>query len=231
MKTTFTSKIDHNIAFQAREISRELKIKKTKKLPTITISREFGCEGYPLAQALETRLSSEQYKWSVYSRDLLNAISEEAGLTDEIEKALSEGQRNQITQDLEHLLRVQATDLTKYLKIAKNFKAIGEKGGSIVVGSGGAILGGMNKNYFHVRLTGSRDFRVKRISEAAGISIEEAREHVDERSLMRTEFISRYTGKNVADPEHYHMILRNDLFNADDLASIIIHAMQLKKML
>ena len=57
--------------------------KEKEALPCITISREFGCQAYPLAEALHKRLNDlagNEEQWIVLDRLLLEKIAEESGI-------------------------------------------------------------------------------------------------------------------------------------------------------
>ncbi len=233
MNSILTPKIDQSIAFQVNEITRGIKKKSTdtKSRPTITISREFGCEGIPVAKALVKKLSGEHDKWRLFNRDLINEISNEDDLSDELLKAVTEERRSQITQDLEAMLRVRPSDYQVYKRLGQNVKLIGESGNAVIVGSGGSVLAEKEPGFFHVRLTGSFDFRAKRISDATGITMEEARKTVQSRNTARQEFIQEFSRKSIDDPSLYHMILRNDIFDADQIADLIIAGLKSAKLL
>jgi cytidylate kinase len=231
MKPILTPKIDQNIAFQVRKIAGDIRKAKGKHKPTVTISREFGCEGFPLANKIATRLSTGKADWSVFSSDLLKEISDKNEYNRELMESLNESYRSQLQQDLDVLISKKPSDYSRFKTIAQNLKIIGEKGNTIIVGSGGAVVAQNQPTFFHVRLTGSLQFRVNRIAGLFSITDVEAANLVEERNLLRRDFIFRFTNKDIADPSFYHLILRNDFFSVDEMADIVIHAMKAKKLL
>ena len=47
-----------------------------RRFPTVTLTREFGCEGYPVAQKLQTLLQERSgHPWVVMDRALLEAVA------------------------------------------------------------------------------------------------------------------------------------------------------------
>jgi cytidylate kinase len=231
MKPILTPKIDQNIAFQVKRVAHNLKKSSTVRHPSITISREFGCEGFPLANVLASKLSVDDEEWSIFSSDMLREISDKNEYERELTESLHESYRSQLHQDLDVLLSKKPSDYSRFRQIAQNLKIIGAKGRTILVGSGGAILTQNEKNFFHVRLTASPDFRINRICELLNISRTEASNLVEERDLYRRDLINRFTNKDVSDPSFYHLILRNDYFSANEIADIIIHALRIKELL
>ncbi|MCA1802321.1 MAG: cytidylate kinase-like family protein [Rhodothermaceae bacterium] len=231
MKPIITPKIDRSIAFQVRKISGDIRKAKGKRKPAITISREFGCQGFPLANTISARLSSGKTEWSVLSSDMLKEISEKNEYNRELMESVNESYRSQLQQDLDVLISKKPSDYTRFKIIAQNLKIIGDKGNTIIVGSGGAVVAQNQENFFHVRVTGSLSFRVNRVAELFNITEVEAANLVEERNLLRRDFIYRFTNKDIADPSFYHLILRNDFFSVDEMADIVLHAMKARKML
>lgn len=231
MKPIITPKIDRNIAFQVKKIAQYQRKTARKLYPTITISREFGCEGFPLANKLASRLSSEKNEWTIFSSDMLREISDNNEYTRELTETLHEKYRSQLQQDLDVLLTKKPSDYSRFKQIAQNLKIIGNRGRTVIVGSGGAILAQHDKNFFHLRLTASLEFRVNRICKLFNIPMNEAANLVEERNMSRRDFIYRFTGKDVNDPAYYQIMLRNDFFAVNDMADIIIQALKSKKLI
>jgi cytidylate kinase len=231
MKPIITPKIDQNIAFQVRKISGDTRKADGKRKPAITISREFGCQGFPLANTIATRLSTGITDWSVFSSDMLKEIADKNEYYRELMESVNESYRSQLQQDLDVLISKKPSDYTRFKMIAQNLKIIGDKGNTIIVGSGGAIVAQNQDNFFHVRITGSLPFRVNRVAELFNITDVEAANLVEERNLMRRDFIYRFTNKDIADPSFYHIILRNDYFSVEEMADIVLHAMKARQML
>ncbi len=226
-----TPKIDQQIAAQVKSISDSIRKKRKVVLPNITISREFGCEGYPLASALKKRLDSNEHSWNLFSRDLLRTIENDADLKGELESAITLEQRSTLMQDLEYLLRSKPSDFVKYKEMGKNFKLVTNPGGAIVVGAAGAILAQGDKNFFNIRLTAPLTYRVNRVSSVLNINQDEAKSLVEERGASRKDFIKKFTGQDVSEPAFYHLVINNDNFDAEEMADIVLHAMKLKNLL
>ena len=55
--------------------------------PFVTISRQFGCDGYEIADLLAEKLNqmaSGEHQWKVYKREILKRVAEESGISEEI---------------------------------------------------------------------------------------------------------------------------------------------------
>ncbi len=202
-----------------------------KTYPTITISREFGCGGFPLARTIIKKLSKPDAKWELYTRDLINAISDEADLARELNLSGKEDTRNTLYQDLQELLNVAPSDYTKYINLAQNVRIIGEQGRAVIVGSGASMLAQGEPRFFHVRITGSFNFRVQRIAQELGLSRYEAEKTVAAQSSERVKFTQKFSRHKIDDPALYHLVLRNDYYETEGMAAVIIEAMKQSELL
>ncbi|MCH8556342.1 MAG: cytidylate kinase-like family protein [Balneolia bacterium] len=230
MRSKLTPKPRKSVSDYVEEIKRTNKLKSSStasaSFPTITISREFGCEGFPLAKAIIQKLSGSEAGWELYSRDLINAISEESDLLEELYDKDNSTERNKLFQDLQELLNVAPSDYTRYKELAQNVCLIGEQGRAVIVGSGASILAQKETNFFNVRVTGSFAFRSGRIAKELNVSQYEAERIVTEQSSKRVEFIQKFSRQDISDPSLYHLVFRNDHFNADQMADLIVEAMK-----
>ena len=89
MSSKFRARIEAQLANQLRLRTQELwKLRKgEKKLPFITISREYGCEGYPVAEALQdklTKMTDDTYPWAVFDKQVISKIAEEHNLSENL---------------------------------------------------------------------------------------------------------------------------------------------------
>jgi len=229
MKSKLTPKPLKSVSEYIEDIKKKNRLRsgsKEKPQPTITISREFGCAGFPLARTIINKLSTTQAPWEMYSRDLIHAISDEADLSLEVDFSDDREERNTLYQDLQELLNVGESDFTRYKTLAQNVRIIGEQGRAVIVGSGASMLANKEENFFHVRITGSHDFRVRRIAEELGLSRYEAEKTVSEKSSERVAFTQKFSRHKVDDPALYHLILRNDHYETEAMADVIIEAMK-----
>jgi len=54
--------------------------------PYVTISRQYGCDGYEPGEMLAKKLNerAEQAKWRLYKKELLKQLAEDTGLTEDV---------------------------------------------------------------------------------------------------------------------------------------------------
>ncbi|TNE73322.1 cytidylate kinase-like family protein [bacterium] len=221
MNDLISGKIDANFAQQLKRMEEDLRSLRIMHYPSITISREYGCEGYPLAQRLAEKLETDQHRWSVYGRDAIQELSQSDELTAQLWESIPSETRTTFAQYLDAALAHKPTDYMLFKRMAKSLKLITLKGFSIVVGAAGAVLTQGQKHTYHFRLIAEDDFKLNRILEM-DYSLAEAKNILTERENNRVRFVREFTGKDIRDPKLYSAVLNNSLLSVDEMADIII---------
>lgn len=185
--------------------------------PFITISREFGCQAYPLATELAKRLGEP---WSVVDREILEDVEKVSGFSlEQIEKSRdTPAALKAIFAMFLDSTRAEETQIFTHLRqVICKFAAGGD---CIIVGSGGAFATQSMANGLHLRLLAPLDFRVRKIMKTHNLDEGQAREFVSRHQKQRDDFIKRLGGVDVEDPLRYHCILNNARLSPEQMAEI-----------
>lgn len=231
MYTSLIQKIDRDIAAQLKTLGVGEKTHPKLQFPTITISREFGCEGIPVAQALVRKLSTKEYPWVIFHRELIAELSGKSELQKDLIESINTLSRGMIHQYIEHLLAHKPTNVQLYRKMAEAMRILAMNGRSILLGSGGAILTSDIKNALHIRLQANLEFKTERVCQLLEVSRAEAIEQIRTNDINREEFIYEFTRKDVREPHHYHLVIDNSVFNAEQIAELVHHSLKMRNML
>ncbi len=190
--------------------------------PCVTISREFGCQAFPLARELANCLGDT---WSVIDREMLEEVARISGFTvEQIEK----------TRDTPALLkaifamfldssRAEETELSTHLRqvICK----FADAGNCIIVGGGGVFTTQGMKNMFHLRLVAPLEFRISKIMQTHSQDRLQATDFVSQHQKQRENFESRLTGRRLDDPLLYHLVLNNGMLTPEQMAAIAVQGL------
>jgi cytidylate kinase len=84
--------------------------------------------------------------------------------------------------------------------------ALAAAGGGVVLGRAAAIVLGLDGG-FHVRLDGPAHRRLAQGAAVEGVSIEEARAHMQAADKARTSYVRRLYGVDPAAARHYHLVV------------------------
>jgi len=223
--------IDSTLRFQSRLNQNRSGVPPSKPGAVITISREFGCEGVPTAAALQMLLETETQPWLAYSRELHDTLSSGPDPINEMRELLDDRSRDAIEELVDHLFAGKPTDYVRFKTLARNIHVLGALGHAIILGSAGALILHDRDNAFHVRIVGSESFRASRISEATGITVEEARAVIGDQNENRIAFVDKFMHGDIREPHHYDLVIHNDRFKAHDMAQVIVHAMKRRGLL
>jgi cytidylate kinase len=217
--------IERRISAWQKIQERQSQNREECKLPTITISRRFGCEAYPVAQKLQKLLKLKTGKdWIIFDRALLEIVSKKENLDKHsLEKV----------GDLSHGLDFFATFLPSvkthdelFNSIAVTIKEIANRGGAIIVGRGSSILTNDIPNCFHFRLDAPFKFRVESIMSRNNKSKKEAEEFVQNNQEYRDEFLNHFFDVDINDIKYYDMIFNNSKLSADNISEQIVWVME-----
>lgn len=196
-----------------------------KLRPTITLSRQFGCEGFPLAERLKAGFEAATGEpWNIFDKSLIELVAKEEDIPLNLLKRLGDMSRAIEAFGLhgaEHVTHDMAFD-----KVARYMVQVGKLGSAILVGRGGAILCRGLRNSFHFRLVASHGWRVATYARRTGLGLAEAEGQVKENEKLRERFVSQCLGENIADPGFYDAVFNNERHSVEAIARAILAYVQ-----
>ena len=214
-------------------VKAEINLKADReKYPFMTISREYGCEGYGVACAIEKIFNvnpREKFPWVSFDKEILERIAEESGQYPGLVKMIMEQRLSAIG----HLVIDMVSDLPNeydiFQKMAKTIAFLAHKGRAILIGRGSSIITKDIERGVHIRITAPLDYRVERIAKLHSISRDAAEKEVRHMQAERETFVQKFTMHSVADLFLYHLIFNNALCTVDEMASITVDLMRGRK--
>lgn len=189
--------------------------------PTVTLTREFGCEGYPVAERLQGLLEKRCGKpWVVMDRALLDEVARDHNLSEEILRNL--GVKNRFLDDMLSTFTPRwKSDKDYYRLLCRQIVALATEGNVILVGRGASILTQDTGNCYHFRIIAPMSFKVKSVAARCGLSADQAQDMVREKQRQRDAFLMDFLGRNIADPTLYHLVFNNARFSAGEIAALM----------
>jgi cytidylate kinase len=206
------------------ESKRRDQIEHRKRLNcfTITLSREFGCEAYPLAVNLkETLEKSTKEDWNIFDRDLIEKIRVDNSLNEELLSNI--GKRSEFIEEL--IAKRQPSWKNKsetYKFLAKAIYSISSEGRAIIVGCGAAMITQDIRRAYHFRLIAPENFRIKSIARRTDVPYSEAEKMVSTRHKERKRFFKNFLQSEVVDLNYYHAVYNNDKLSVERIAENIL---------
>ena len=189
----------------------------------ITISRPYGSKGYDTAKILGRKLH-----WEVYSRNLVEYISETSNVRNRLVETFDEKTKNEIHNWVHTLLDSQVMTTDKYFKhLASVLMTIEEHGQAIVVGRGANLLFD-HEIGLHVRITAPIEWRIQNVAEKWSISERDAKRLVNKHDSDRLAFIRRYYQRDANDPDAYDVVINIARLSLEKVVDIILSSLEIK---
>lgn len=194
---------------------------KHKARQTITISREFGCEAYPVAECLRELMEKKQGEpWVLMDKGLLEEVARNNDLSANIMNSL--GEKSRFLDEMLATFSSRWKSEKDYFRVlCRQVLALAEQGNVIIVGRGSSIVTQPLKNCFHFRMYASPGFKVRSIARRLGVEAAEAEKIIAQRQKQRDNFIRDFLDRDAHDLSFYHLAFNNDKNSAEIVARTI----------
>lgn len=204
--------------------------KKGSPGPFVTISRQFGCDGYAIGELVVSKLNEieENKRWKLYEDQFITQLSEDTGLSEDHirkERLSPPSLWKDFMRGIKRSGTPDAIEIRKKISVMVREKAY--EGYAVIVGHGGAASTSNLDGGINVRVEATKEWRIARICRSESISREQALHKLDQEDKLRRVLNKYYQAKNPRHPA-FDIILDNSLFSNEQTAEIVVLAMQLK---
>lgn len=195
---------------------------RVKIRPAITISREFGCEAYPMTECLKEIMEKKTgQQWAIMDKALLEEVANHHNISEEIVRNLGEKKSRLLDEVLATFSSHWKSEKDYFRLLCKHVFSLAEQGNSIIVGRGSGIVTQQLKNCYHFRIYASHQFKVASIARRFSISRDEAEGVVEKNQKQRDAFIHDYFNLDPRDLRFYHLVFNNDKNSPERIAQTI----------
>ena len=189
----------------------------------ITVSREFGARGAALAKRIAGRIG-----FTVWNREIVQAIAEDSEANREIVDALDERRRKAVEDAvLGALMGTKVTNVQYVRSLMRLVQAISAHGSAIVVGRGANYIL-RPADALRVRIVSPLDHRVAMYARRMGISEKEARQVISESDAERADFVRHQFRRQVDEASDYDLIVNSSTFDLDEMADLVMQGYKAK---
>lgn len=209
------------------------KIEKKEPGPFITISRQYGCDGYALGDLLVKKLDerADDSKWRVFKKELLKQLAQDTGLTQEVvekERLSKPSLLKDFFRGMRHRGIPDGYEIRNKITIMVRTAAF--EGHAVIIGQGGTAATADLDGGLSVRIEGPKEWRIARVSVREKLTRQGAVARIEEVERRRKHLREIYEQKNPREPA-FNLLLDNSIFSIDQLADQIIFAMEQKKLI
>lgn len=201
--------------------------------PYVTISRQYGCNGYELGDCLLEKLNVRQGedKWRVYKKDILKQLAEDTGLTEDVIERERLAKPSLLKEFFRGVRRTSIPDGYEIRnKITLMVRTVAFEGYAIIVGQGGTAATADLEGGLSVRIEAPKDWRIIRVSRRENLHKDKAAARVAAVEKQRVHLREIYEEKNPREPA-FNLVIDNSMFNTEQSADLIITAMEQKGLL
>ncbi|MBJ6727877.1 cytidylate kinase-like family protein [Geomesophilobacter sediminis] len=191
--------------------------------PTVTISREFGCEGFAVAEKVQSLIHARTGTvWGLMDKAIVEKFSEDREHTLEVLKNL--GEKNPFLDDMmSTLLTAWKSDKDYYQLLCNQIVPFARGGHVIIVGLGAGILTQGLPNCYHFRIVAPMEFRIRSVAQRHDLSVAEAEKLIQKNQKQRIAFINEFLNRDIADPLYYSIVFNRAYNTIDEIAEMICY--------
>jgi cytidylate kinase len=222
-----TSPFEKCLAYIGSELEQSGKAPRRgeKREPAVTISRQVGAWGIPIAEKLAEYLQSHGPKtmrpWTVFDKNLVERVLTEHELPRELAKYMPEDRVSQIGYMVEEMLGLHPSSWTLLRQTTETILHLAELGNVILVGRAANVITAQLNHVFHVRLVGSEAERLKLVAEYYRLSRKKALQLMKKEDRARKRYVRRYFHQDIDDPLLYHLTINTDRLAIEEATRLI----------
>jgi cytidylate kinase len=202
--------------------------------PFVTISREYGCGAYAIAETIAETLNRECTDgacWVAYDRKVLDAVMEDMGLSSRLAETLTFAAKSQMSNLFQTMFSTIPPQVAVYQKLAETVHTLAINGRVVIVGrAASAITRGMPGGY-HVRVVAPLEWKVSRLADLYEMGRREAEKMIIEKGRKRVDFLKNFVKFDSENPVNYHLVINNAEHGPSDIARIVLSGMRLKGLI
>jgi len=201
-------------------ISTPFIVKKSKKTFIITVSREMGSGGRPIAQLVTEKLGKN---WRLYHKDIIDKIAKQSKLEKNLLKEIDEKQIPIIDKWIADFFGKRYPSLNTYHKhLVRIVSEIGQRGQAVIIGRGAEFI---IPRALKIRVICEMEQRIKWEMQYEGLTRQQAVAQIKKSDEQRSSFIKSLYHHDTRKAHHFNLVIRTGPnLSVEDAAEIIVLA-------
>lgn len=194
----------------------------------ITLSRQTGSGAWLVAERLAARLQEAapegSARWTVFDKELVDKVLEDHNLPKKLAQFMPEDRVSAIEDAMQEIFGLHPPSWTLVHQTTETILKLAELGNVILIGRGANVVTARLDHVFHVRLVGSLERRVQRVSEHLKLDRKAALEFIHKTDRGRERYLKEHFKAAIEDPFLYDLVLNTDRIRCEDAADLIAEA-------
>lgn len=203
-------------------------------MPFIVISREYGCGGAEVGNAV-AKILNEELKikpgWAVYDRQIMDELSQDLGFSSDLAATLAFDTRNLVTEFFRFAFSNLPSSVKVYQKLTEFIRMLAIKGHVIIIGRGGTMITRDMVSGLQVKLMAPPEWRIRNLVKKYHMKREVAAKTIKQKDSSGEDVYSRVFKFDIMHPNNYHIIINCARFTAVEAARLIVEALKISGLL
>lgn len=204
----------------------------------ITISREYGCEGFDIAKLLHDAILKKSKnkvnhaKWKIICKEIIEEAAKELRSSPEMLSNIVNSEKRGMIADIitSFLGKDYYNDDRIKQALRKIIREFADHGNVIIIGSAGCVIARHETKALHIRIIAPVEWRVKQIAEKFKLTLPAAKKRVDEMDNNRNNFV-RYFDCNFKKNYPFDIIYNRSIISKKEIVSSIIKILEKRKLI
>lgn len=191
--------------------------------PFITVAREPGSGGAPIAKAIAEKLGYE-----FIDDQIVEEIARSTKRRKAIIKEIDEKSRTRIEDIVHSLVNIEYLDEETYIsELVRSILSYAHKGHCVILGRGANFITPFAKG-LHVNITAPYEVRVQRAMDYEGLTEKQAKEVIAKVEKERSDFVKQYFRRNLTQRNIFDITLNTHYFTVPQARDIVLAAFEQK---
>lgn len=200
-------------------------------LPFVTLSRQAGAGAetvaHLLAEKLNAGLPKDDQPWTVFDKNLIAQVLEDADLPQEIAKLVHEDKDTTVQSIVGELLGLHPSMWTIFHHTSDTILKLARLGRCIIVGRGGNLITAKLPGGVHLRLVAPEEVRLAHLINDLKMDGPAAEKYLHEEDAGRRRYVKTNFERDIDDPLTYDAVLNTGRLGfaaTADLAAAMVAA-------
>jgi cytidylate kinase len=173
---------------------------------------------------------SQELKLDVIDGKIIHEVAKSVRMSDKVVSYLDEKTRSTLDNWILYLKTTRFLRADQYVRhLTKVVVAIGEQGGALVIGRGANLILPPEET-LRVRFIAPVEVRIQNMMREAGISEEEAKQHILLKDAERRDSVKKNFKVDIEDPACYDLVINTEFLETEQIVQMIKSALKYKKV-
>ncbi len=201
----------------------------------ITISREYGCAGFRIADRLAGELNGQpsggEPPWTVYDRKLVDTVCRDYKLSHALVNTVDLQRKFAFGDYITGMFTGEPSTLQVFKNLAETIFRLAAVGRVILIGRGSGLITARLAGGLHLRVVAPLDWRVQQVMAFERFDdLKKCRRHVVHNDRERGRFVRDFVAEDLKLPQHYDLVLNQEKLGVEGITGVVLRLIEMRSM-